>query len=166
MADTATLQPCRVLRGFFVLRPCGTETRDVCPVCHKPMCIEHQRTVAGRLLCIECAVREHDPIDRTHRDTDDRVGFDTYYYSYGTTFGSSSSPGSDPGFSGGGGAFGGGGAGGSWDDAAGVYAYRDTFYSGEGQNLAAFGAADFAAFDQAGAGGAFDETDDGGFFDS
>ena len=167
MPSSTKQRACRILRGFFVLRACKAPTTYVCPSCERAACREHRRQVDDRLLCIECAVRAHDPTksdEPTGADDLHTPAFSTYFYAYSGDDAFGAEPGGEAAFSGAGGAFGGGGAGSDWDEAAGVYAYRDQFYDQKNE-LTPFTEADFQAFDQLGA-EAYDETDDGGFFDS
>jgi len=158
------LKKCAIQRGFFVLRDCGTRTEHRCPVCQRAVCDEHQRTYNGRMLCVECAVRERreDEWPGDHDPTTSSPSLSTYYYGFG---GGSSSSSNDDAFGGGGGSFGGAGAGGSWAATDGVYAYRDQFYEDTTHNPADFTPADFAAFDTAQDDG-FDDDLGTDFFDS
>lgn len=52
------MDPCRVRRGFFVLRDCGESSSSICAGCQRPVCQAH--VDAASSWCVECAARDKD----------------------------------------------------------------------------------------------------------
>ncbi len=70
--------PCRVRRGFFVLRDCGAASVATCGDCRRAHCEDHGTGAANR--CVECAARAKEGVPDDPSDPAWAASFRGRYY--------------------------------------------------------------------------------------